>query len=100
MNVRLVTAHDAEEFVRLRLEALTREPYAFGRAPEDALPWPPESVGARWAGQEWVVRTRRRQQRRLRERFLRSTALMPRAAMRQRTVASPPCPRRLVRHGN
>jgi RimJ/RimL family protein N-acetyltransferase len=47
MNVRLVTEHDAEEFVRLRLEALTREPYAFGRAPEDALPWPPESVGAR-----------------------------------------------------
>jgi hypothetical protein len=82
MNVCLVTEHDAEEFVRLRLEALTREPYAFGRAPEDALPWPPESVEARWAGQEWAVRTWRERQRRLRERCLRSTVLMPRAALR------------------
>jgi len=47
MDIRILTEHDAKEFVRLRLEALTREPYAFGRAPEDALPWPPESVASR-----------------------------------------------------
>ena len=30
MHIRIITEHDVEEFIRLRLEALTREPYAFG----------------------------------------------------------------------
>jgi RimJ/RimL family protein N-acetyltransferase len=46
VEVRLLTEHDADEFVQLRQEALTREPRAFARAIEDAPAWPPENVGA------------------------------------------------------
>src|SRR5262245_19059729 len=47
MDIRIITKHDVEEFIRLRLEALTREPYAFARAPEDEHSRSPESVAPR-----------------------------------------------------
>jgi RimJ/RimL family protein N-acetyltransferase len=47
MDVRVLHERDVDEFVRLRIEALTGEPYAFGRSPENALPWPADGVAAR-----------------------------------------------------
>jgi hypothetical protein len=48
MDIRILTEHDAEECMRLCLEALTHEPYAFARALEDGpTPWPSESAAAR-----------------------------------------------------
>ena len=35
MDICILTEHDVEEFRRLRLEALAREPYAFGCALEE-----------------------------------------------------------------
>jgi RimJ/RimL family protein N-acetyltransferase len=47
MDIRIITEHDVEEFIRLRIEALTREPYAFGRSLEDEQSRSPESVAPR-----------------------------------------------------
>ncbi len=45
--IRLLTERDVEEFRRLRLEALAREPFAFGRALVEEQGLPLESVAFR-----------------------------------------------------
>jgi len=47
MDIRILTEDDVGEFMRLRLEALAREPYAFGRALEEERAQTPESVAPR-----------------------------------------------------
>jgi ribosomal protein S18 acetylase RimI-like enzyme len=47
MDIRILTENDVDEFIRLRLEALAREPYAFGRALEDEHSRSRESVAPR-----------------------------------------------------
>ena len=46
MDIRVFDRQDGAEFVRLRLEALTRELHPFARMADDALPWPDDSVPA------------------------------------------------------
>jgi ribosomal protein S18 acetylase RimI-like enzyme len=47
MSLRILTEHDVVEFVRLRLEALTCEPYAFSSSIEQERAQSLESVAAR-----------------------------------------------------
>lgn len=49
MDIRILTEHDAAEFLRLRIEGLACEPYAFARALEDERAQTPESVAPRLA---------------------------------------------------
>ena len=46
LEIRLLGLQVADELARLRLEALTRQPYAFAKFPDDALPWPRDSTPA------------------------------------------------------
>lgn len=47
MEMRLLTEQDVTEYIRLRLEALACEPYAFSRALEDERTETPETVAPR-----------------------------------------------------